>query len=134
MTLELRIPPEMGQKQTLGMCTSNCGINCLWVLGDLLGGWVICVAAGIGSGKGRCVGGLHVISGMLPGMLFLVQCKCICLVNLRVCLAVESGTIIIGGASVICRSSGASAWVTGVTLCSTLCSGSATMGTLCRLS
>jgi hypothetical protein len=92
------------------MRTGNCRIDCLWVLGDRLGGWVICVATGIGSGKGSCAGGLCVISSTLSGMLFLVQHECVRLVNLRVHLAVGLGTVIIGGASVIRRSGGALAW------------------------
>jgi hypothetical protein len=50
------------------MHTGVCGFYCLWVLGDRLGIWDICVAAGIGAGKGHCADGLHVISNMLPGM------------------------------------------------------------------
>jgi hypothetical protein len=54
------------------MRTGDCRINYLWVLGNHLGGWIVCIVAGIGSGKGHHAGGLHVISSTIPGMLFLV--------------------------------------------------------------
>jgi hypothetical protein len=87
-----------------------CRIDYLWVCGDCLGVRDICIAAGMKSGKGRCADGLHVNSGTLPGLLLLLQRKCICVVNLRVCLAVGLGAAIMGGASVIRCRGGASAW------------------------
>jgi hypothetical protein len=92
------------------MRTGVCGINCLWDLGDHLGVWDICIVAGIGLGKGHCAIGLHVISGMLPGMLFLIQRECILFFNLRVRLAVGLGAIRMGGASVIRFRGGALEW------------------------
>jgi hypothetical protein len=87
-----------------------CRFDCLWVLGNCLGIWDICVAAGIGASKGRCSDGLHVISRSLDRMLFLICCKCVCFVILRVRLAIGLGATIMGGASVIHCRGAALAW------------------------
>ncbi len=132
----LRTPPGMGWNRTCGMHTGICRIDCSLVLSNHLSAGDVCVASireGVGAGKGCRTDGLQVISGMLPGMLFLICCKCVLLVNLRVCFAVGLGAATMGGASVICCRGSALAWWLGVTLCSTLCSGWVMMSTLCRL-
>jgi hypothetical protein len=62
--------------------------------------------------------------------------ECVCLVSLNVLFIVGLVAAIIGGASVICISGGgggATSVAVFDTLCSTLCSGGGTYGTLCRL-
>jgi hypothetical protein len=92
------------------MRTGVCGFDCSWVLGNHLGIGDVYVASGIGAGKSPCANGLQVISGMLPGMLFLVHCKCVCFVRVRVHFAVGLGAAIMSCASVICCRGAALAW------------------------
>jgi hypothetical protein len=91
----------MGQKWPLGMRIGVCRFNCLWVLGDCHGIGDVCIASGIGAGKGHHADGLQVISRTPPRMLFLVHCKYI---------RVRLGITIMSGASVICCRGAALAW------------------------
>jgi hypothetical protein len=92
---------------------------------------------GVGGTSGTTrLGTVRVIGGMLPGTLFLMTRVCDHFVKRNVLFVVGLGAAIIGGASVI-RMMGGGGGATSVamsdTLCSNLCSGGGTYGTLCRL-
>ncbi len=79
-------------------------------------------------GTRRLIDLVFEIAGTLPGVLFLIVCECVHLVNLRMCIIVGLGAAMIGGASVMrCIAMGG---VARSTLCSAHCSMGGSAGTL----
>jgi hypothetical protein len=58
------------------------------------------IGAMVGMGNGHWMDRLQVMAGVLPGTLFCIVCKCVCLIALRIHFVVGLGAAIIGGASV----------------------------------
>jgi hypothetical protein len=126
------IPPSIGTKCTLGIWVGVGRVVTCHVQGDQRG-----VGAGVGRTSGMThLGTVRVIGGTLLGTLFLVILECDRFVKRNVLFVVGLGAAIIGGASVIHMmggGGGATSVAMSDTLCSTLCSGGGTYGTLCRL-
>jgi hypothetical protein len=124
-------PLSIGTKRTLGIRVGMGRVVAFCVQGDKCG-----VGAGVGgTSEMTHLITVQVIGGTLPGTLFLVTWECDRFVKRNVLFVVGLGAAIIGGASVIHMMGGcggATSVAMSDTLCSTLCSGRGTYGTLCR--
>jgi hypothetical protein len=123
-------PPLIDTNQMHGRCVgAGVGFVVDKVLGDCLN---------VVGGSWGCISMVHrvVIGGTLPGLLFRVCWEGVHLVSFNDCLVIGFRAAMIGGALVICVSGGDNSIVLFVpmlvhlTLCSTLCSGGGTYGTL----
>jgi hypothetical protein len=124
-----RTPPLIGTNRMCGRRIGAAGFVVDKVLGDCL--------KVVGQSWGCIsIGCQVVIGGTLPGTLFRVHRECVHLVSFNACLVVGFRAVMIEGALVIRVSEGAKLIVSFVamsvhlTLCSTLCSGGGTYGTL----